>query len=102
MKADKYAEMFMEEYKTQLVTENENDATTNAIIKICWRLAQEIRDIGLSRKANCDSAWLAILKEQNQKWRAIVRRLDKDRLSFLPNPDAFQIVWEAVGEIKDK
>ena len=84
----------MEVYKSQLATEDEREACISAAVIICLRLIQEIKNIGLARKANCDSAWEAILKEQNQKWRAIVRRLDKYRLPFLPKLESFQIVWE--------
>ncbi len=101
MKADKYAEEFMEIYKSQLSIDAKGDkkaACISATIVICQHLIYEIKDIGLARKAYCDLAWEAIFKEQSQKWRAIVRRLDKDRLPFLPKLESFQIIWETFKE----
>ena len=95
MKADEYVESFMEVYKCQLAdNRDERKACIDTIIIICQRLVIEAKAICLARKANCDSAWEAIIKEQNQKWRAIVRRLDTDRLPLRPSPDAFLEVWE--------
>lgn len=94
--ADAYASDFMlvyEEFVFKMGVDKKK-ALTDTVIFICRRLVEEVGEIGSARKAYCDSAWKAIVKEQNQKWVAIVRRLDLDKLPLLPQADAFQTVWD--------
>ena len=106
MKADDYANLFMQTYEDLLHKRegreqaDKDTACIDTIIIICHKMIGEIKDIGDKRKAHCASAWEAILKEQNQKWRAIAKRLQKQRhiLSLIPGPDAFQKVWDSFKE----
>lgn len=91
--AKEHAQNFMEIYADDSKF-GEKKALTNTVILICQRLITEVKEIGLARKAHCNSAWEAIVKEQNRKWVAIVRRLDHDKLPLIPQPDAFQVVWD--------
>ena len=93
--AKEHASDFMELYKdASKFGGDEKKALITTVILICQNLIAEVKEIGLMRKAHCDSAWKAIIKEQNRKWVAIVRRLDFDRLVLIPQSDAFQTVWE--------
>lgn len=91
--AKEHAQDFMEIYVDESRF-GEEKALTNTVILICRRLIAEVKEIGLTRKARCHSAWEAIVKEQNRKWSAIVKRLDHDKLVLIPQSDAFQTVWD--------
>ncbi len=93
-KAKEYVEDFMGIYKAESQFGDERKAITTTVILICQRLITEVKEIGLTRKAHCDSAWQAIISEQNRKWVAIVKRLDFDKLVLIPQSDAFQTVWD--------
>lgn len=103
MKANDYVNLFVETYKEELRKQEGDDqaakdmACVDTIILICRKMIVEVKDIGVGRKANCNSAWEAILREQNQKWWAIVNRLQQYRhiLPLIPSPHAFQKVWDA-------
>jgi len=110
MKADAYANLFMETYEDQLRKHEGDDqavkhvACVDTIIHICKKMIMEIKEIGVGRKVHCDSAFEAIIREQNQKWRAIVKRLQQYRhiLPLIPSPLAFQKVWDAFKQDIDK
>jgi len=88
MKADEYAE----KYKQYLVNppkdlwkgrpEDARWDKTDALIAICHDLFFEITDIMLNRRAQSDLALLAVLREQDQKWIAILRRLNDSEIKI--------------------
>ena len=110
-KADVYVQEFMEVFKENVEGKiheltgldaiknmekqkaNEKEALITTVLLICQRLIMEINDIADMRHAKSVMAMEAIVKEQERKWTAIVRRLDIDKLPMLPSPDSFQIVW---------
>ncbi len=79
--------------RLELTAKDKKDALVTAALSICQRLIGEIKDIADMRRAKSDIALEAIVKEQDRKWKAIVRRLDGDKLPLIPHPDAFQMVW---------
>jgi len=100
-KADDYARDFVIKYEEILsdiepgvsFCDAEKKALIDTVVFICQQLVMEIKEIMLMRKATSDSAFMAVVKEQDRKWRAIVRRLAKKELPFNINPDAFQKIW---------
>ena len=110
MKADAYANLFMQTYEEQLRKQEDRDqaakdtACIDTIIHICHKMIMEVKELGVKRKANCNSAWEAIIREQNQKWQAIVRRLQQYRhlLPLIPSPLSFQKVWNTFKQDIDK
>jgi len=94
-KADTYVREFVDtlnEFKIKSV-KTEKEDFVDTVIDICQRLIMEIEEIMLKRKATSDLAFEAVVKEQDQKWKAIVRRLAKRELPFDVHPDAFLKVW---------
>jgi len=106
MKANDYANLYLKTYEDQLhmaegrEQSDKDAAAVDSIIIVCQKMILEIKDIGVQRKAHCASAWDAIIREQNQKWRAVVRRLQqhRDSLPLIPSPHAFQKVWDVFKE----
>lgn len=106
MKANDYVNLFMQFYGDQLrVREGREQgdmdaAAVDSIIIICRKMILEVKELGVARKAHCNSAWEAIIREQNQKWRAIVNRLQqyRDQLPLIPSPHSFQKVWDTFKE----
>ncbi len=91
-KADVFVQEFMEVFDANKTT-GEKAAVITAVIFICQRLIEEIKEIADMRRAESVIALEAIVKEQDRKWKAVVRRLDPDKLPLVPEPEAFQIVW---------
>ena len=94
-KADAYVQEFIDILDGLKVkgVKTEKEDFVDTIIFICKQLVMEIKEIMLSRRATSDSAFMAVVKEQDQKWKAIARRLAKIELPFNTHPDAFQKVW---------
>jgi predicted TIM-barrel fold metal-dependent hydrolase len=93
-KADIYVQEFTAAYSSLISTgHDERKAFVDTIVIICNRLITEVKEIMLMRKATSDMAFEAVIKEQDKKWQAIVRRLDAMQLPFSAQLDAFQMVW---------
>jgi len=100
-KADDYTRDFVIKYEEILSDialgvpfhDAEKKAFIDTVIFICNRLIAEIKEIAEMRHAKSDLALMAIVKEQDQKWKAVARRLYAKKLSFDVHSDAFQIVW---------
>lgn len=61
-------------------TEKDGPAAVEDIgVKVCFGLLREARALAEARGAKTDAAWIACVYEQNEKWRAIVRRLEDPR-----------------------
>lgn len=102
LKADDYVRDFMKMYEVELERRIDiQEALVDPVILICRRLIVEFKEIGILRKAQCNEAWDAILKEQDRKWKAIVRRLPNG-LDEVVNSDAFINVWEHFKNEVDK
>jgi len=99
-KADAYVLEFLDVYKGKLLNKKRvgslsiKEAFVDSVTTICTRLIMEVKEIMKMRKATSDLAFTAVIKEQNQKWRAIARRLGDKKLPFNAHPDSFQIVWD--------
>ena len=72
MRAKEYAELF-----------NKNRSIEN-LIEISGRFVKECIEIAETRKAKSDSALIAILNEQDLKWKAFARLIDGVK------PDGFE------------
>ena len=100
-KADAYVQDFVIKYEEILSDLEPSDSFANdekvafvdTVIFICDRLIAEVKEIVEMRHAKSELAFTAVIKEQDQKWKAIVRRLAKNELPFNIHPDAFQKVW---------
>jgi len=88
MKADDYCRKF-EEYVANgppiiwegappdLPPRSTADTLSDALIAICQDLILEAIEIVKQRNVKCGSAMIAVFREQNQKYRAIISRLKK-------------------------
>ena len=92
-KADVYVQEFMDVFEEKKECKVAEDALRDTVIEICQRLIEEVKEIMLMRKAISDTAFEAVIKEQDRKWKAIIRRLDPNKFPLNINPKAFQLVW---------
>lgn len=92
-KADIYAQEFMGVFEEKKMCKDAEDALRETIVEICNRLIMEVKEIMIMRKATSDIAFEAVIKEQDRKWKAVIRRLDPNKFPLNINPEAFILLW---------
>jgi hypothetical protein len=84
MKAKEYAKIFLE---SDLTT---NELQNAALSKVVFGLMQEVERLCDLRHSHSDSAVIAALKEQQDKWRAFSSIVNKNIGSDVIKPDGFK------------
>jgi hypothetical protein len=88
------------------------DPTDENLAKIATEFLLEIPAIARLRTVKNDPGFLSIVREQDQKWRCFVRKVNKDRgkdvredglalLIKLKYPDLFSAVWPHLSISED-
>lgn len=85
MKAKEYAENFLK------IREENNGDDVKGIVEILKQLNLETKNILIERKVKTDSAKLAVFVEQNNKWKAICRIVNR-KIGDSLNPNGYNAV----------
>jgi len=97
MKAKEYAEEFL---KTDFKVSEE--VTNKAVSDITIKFFNEINDIRLARHVTKDIGLASIVKEQNQKWNAFCRIVNKVLGVELMRLDGFRLyMLEIIPDLKN-
>ena len=101
------AKEYFEKYEAGLTDGNEENGNT-AIADFLTELVQEIETIKKVRHVQCDRGFLPILKEQNDKYKAVVRMFVKKYGASPIKPEGFEMILEknfpgmdVVGKMKN-
>ena len=89
------AKEYIEKYKACLES-GDHEAIRKAGADMMFEFSQEAENIMKSRGIKRDSAALAVLKEQNTKWNAVVKAFP-----IILKHDGFKVFWmDRMPEIK--
>lgn len=83
---------YFEQYKTRLMSSDEKESYS-AIEEIFLKFSDEVREIAKKRHVMLDKSFLAIINEQNQKWNALCRLLEREYQVSVLKKDGFKEFW---------
>ena len=94
------AKEYYEKYKEGLASEDEK-AVENTAYELLMEMSNECKIIMEQRKCFTDRAAVAVLKEMNGRWNAVVRFMIKDTGKTPLKEDGFIRAWETkIPELK--
>lgn len=92
------AKEYFEKYKAR-ISVDDGDASYNAALDICSDMYGEVKELIKIRNVSTDAGLVAIVREMNQKWNALKRIFEKNKIPILKQ-DGFKIYFESVVDTK--
>lgn len=80
-------------YKEYFEDAKDESEINNIITEIVKEMNQELFEITNKRQIKTDRAVLAVVKEMNQKWNALIRIFEKEKIQCFMKVDGFKSMW---------
>lgn len=83
---------YFEQYKTRLMSSDKKESNST-IEELFLKYSDEVIEIAKKRRVISDKSFLAIINEQNQKWNALCRLLEREYQVSVLKKDGFKNFW---------